>query len=196
MKKSAFTLAEVLITLVIIGVIASMTIPTLIKKKNSHEYVSRLRKVYSTMAQATKKIIAEEGNPKEAWASSISSVYNMYKKHLVITKECGNSDCLGYTYTNFSNFNVPYYQRFVLSDGAIVNFAELNSTCAAWGDGICEWIDVDVNGIKGPNIPGVDIFALNLTVDGLIPANCNNYIDSCTGTYCTCKVLKEGKIDF
>ena len=45
-----FTLAEVLITLVIIGVIASMTIPTLMNKTNKQEYVSRLKKAYSTLS--------------------------------------------------------------------------------------------------------------------------------------------------
>ena len=39
-----FTLAEVLITLVIIGVVAALTIPTAINKKNDHEIVSRLKK--------------------------------------------------------------------------------------------------------------------------------------------------------
>ena len=59
-----FTLAEVLITLVIIGFIAAMTIPTLINKTNNQEYVSKLKKAYSTLSQATNRIITEEGNPR------------------------------------------------------------------------------------------------------------------------------------
>ena len=51
-----FTLAEVLITLVIIGVIAAMTIPTLINKTNNQEYVSRLIKTYSTLSQGLNSI--------------------------------------------------------------------------------------------------------------------------------------------
>ena len=66
-----FTLAEVLITLVIIGVITSMTIPTLMNNTNKQEYVSRLKKAYSALSQATNKIIADEGNPNPSiggWA--------------------------------------------------------------------------------------------------------------------------------
>ena len=80
--KDGFTLAEVLITLVIVGVIAAMTIPTLMNNTNKQEYVSRLKKTYSTMAQATNRIIAEEGKPKGSiggWATSRDSIYNLYK---------------------------------------------------------------------------------------------------------------------
>ena len=45
MKKKAFTLAEVLIVLGIIGIVASMTIPTLIQKVSERETVSKLKKV-------------------------------------------------------------------------------------------------------------------------------------------------------
>ena len=172
-----------------------MTIPTLINKTQNHEHLSRLRKVYSTMAQATNKIIFEEGTPKNVWASSISNVYDMYRKHLSVAHDCGSTgttSCIGYTFTNFGNFDAPYYMRLVLNDGTIVNFAELQSSCSAWGNDICEWLDVDINGIKGPNKPGIDIWAFNLTANGLIPANCDA---PCTGVYCTCKVLREGKID-
>ena len=58
-KKIAFTLAEVLITLVIVGVIAALTIPSMINKTNNQETVSRLKKAYSTLAQATQRIIFE-----------------------------------------------------------------------------------------------------------------------------------------
>ena len=47
MKKSAFTLAEVLITLTIIGVIAAITIPNLYSKYQKHVWVTQLRKAYS-----------------------------------------------------------------------------------------------------------------------------------------------------
>ena len=72
-----FTLAEVLITLVIIGVIAAITVPTLINKTQNQEYVSKLKKAYSTFTQATNQIIAEEGTPnasKGGWANSPESI--------------------------------------------------------------------------------------------------------------------------
>ena len=53
-QKAAFTLAEVLITLGIIGVVAAMTIPTLIANTNSQKYRSTLKKTISTLSQAAR----------------------------------------------------------------------------------------------------------------------------------------------
>ena len=50
--KNAFTLAEVLITLGIIGVVAAMTIPTLIANMTSQRYRSQFKKTVSTLSQA------------------------------------------------------------------------------------------------------------------------------------------------
>ncbi len=51
-KKKAFTLAEVLITLGIIGVVAAMTLPVLIQNHNNQVVVARLQKFYSSINQA------------------------------------------------------------------------------------------------------------------------------------------------
>ena len=50
--KKAFTLAEVLITLGIIGIVASMTLPTLIQKNQDKELISRTKKAYSELTNA------------------------------------------------------------------------------------------------------------------------------------------------
>ena len=52
MKRTGFTLAEVLITLGIIGVVAAMTIPTLIANTNSAKFRSQFKKTISTLNQA------------------------------------------------------------------------------------------------------------------------------------------------
>src|SRR5574344_3080672 len=60
-KKSAFTLAEVLIVLGIIGIVASMTIPTLMNKVAKQEYVAGLKKFYSTQMNGWAQLLADEG---------------------------------------------------------------------------------------------------------------------------------------
>lgn len=62
-KNFAFTLAEVLITLGIIGVVAAMTLPTLIQNHKKHEVETKLAKVYSVVNQAIKMAEAEYGDP-------------------------------------------------------------------------------------------------------------------------------------
>lgn len=59
--KKGFTLAEVLITLTIIGIIAAMTIPTLLSKHQKHTYVTRVKKVRSLLENAIRMIPVTEG---------------------------------------------------------------------------------------------------------------------------------------
>ncbi len=63
---AAFTLAEVLITLGIIGVVAAMTLPTLIQNYRKHEVETKLAKFYSVMNQAIKLSEVENGE-MSAW---------------------------------------------------------------------------------------------------------------------------------
>jgi prepilin-type N-terminal cleavage/methylation domain-containing protein len=60
-KKAAFTLAEVLITLGIIGVVAAMTIPTLLADVTANKYRSKYKKVVSTLSQAARMSQAQYG---------------------------------------------------------------------------------------------------------------------------------------
>ena len=164
---SAFTLAEVLITLVIIGVIAAITVPTLITKYQKEQTVTRLKKAYSALAQTTQRAIADNG-PMNSW--EYTSNYNFAEKYffpyLNVTEKCLENNTIktkGVCAFKFSYLNPNIekdelqnnYYRFILSDGALVAFACYQST-EALGN-ICG-IMIDINGIKSPNIYGRDIF--------------------------------------
>ena len=56
MNKSAFTLAEVLITLGIIGIVAAMTLPALINKAEEYILKQQFKKVYNTLQNAQLRI--------------------------------------------------------------------------------------------------------------------------------------------
>lgn len=60
-KKHGFTLAEVLITLGIIGIVAALTLPQLTQKYRKQEIETKLAKFYSVMNQALKQSISENG---------------------------------------------------------------------------------------------------------------------------------------
>ena len=62
MKKSAFTLAEVLITLGIIGIVAALTLPALISNYRKNVAETRLKHFYSTINQAIKSAEAVYGD--------------------------------------------------------------------------------------------------------------------------------------
>ncbi len=60
-KLAAFTLAEVLITLAIIGVVAALTIPTVITNYQKKMYVTQLKKSYNNLSNAFRTIMANDG---------------------------------------------------------------------------------------------------------------------------------------
>lgn len=63
-SKEAFTLAEVLITLGIIGIVAAITIPALIQKNNNRVVETRLKKFYSSINQAILMSEVDYGDKK------------------------------------------------------------------------------------------------------------------------------------
>ncbi len=65
MKKRAFTLSEVLITLGIIGVVVAFTFPVLISKYQEQVIISKYKKMYSTLSNAYNLAIAENGSPEQ-----------------------------------------------------------------------------------------------------------------------------------
>ena len=75
LDKSAFTLAEVLITLGIIGVVSALTLPVLVQKYRNNVVETKLKKFYSEINQAIQLSEAEYG-AKETWYLD-SNAYGM-----------------------------------------------------------------------------------------------------------------------
>ena len=73
LNLSAFTLAEVLITLGIIGIVAAMTLPTLIQKHNTQVIETKLKKFYTTMNQAITLSEVDNG-PCKYWWDALSTL--------------------------------------------------------------------------------------------------------------------------
>ena len=94
MKKNAFTLSEVLITLGIIGVVAALTMPPLITKNREKETVTRLKKAYSALQQAFLGAAAEDGSP-DNWGmgnmydeNSHIIMANHFKPYMKVLTDC------------------------------------------------------------------------------------------------------------
>ena len=95
--KTAFTLAEVLITLGIIGIVSAMTIPTLINNYKEKVRDNQFKKVYATIMQAYNASVAEYGYyPKcyylpvgsDRYNSGCPELYEKMKNKLRVTKSC------------------------------------------------------------------------------------------------------------
>lgn len=162
--KSAFTLAEVLITLGIIGIVAAMTLPAIIQKIDKQITVSKLKKSYATLQEIIKLSEKDNGEvsewtfPNEEGIIDVNS--NFYKKYFdpyvkTITKKTnGNDESLTYSIHNIDGDRCFYSNTWrLLSDGvAIGMFSNITYF----------WIFIDINGLKSPNRLGIDIFMTEL----------------------------------
>lgn len=155
MKKLGFTLAEVLITLVIIGVIAAMTVPTLMNNTNAQEFRSALKKAISATNQALTLHYALEGLSAQDYTSGSDLVDDVFKTRMSVIEGS----------TAFTNTNACNGTVFTTADGmmyCVTNYTSANNdsetgACDAYNINPCAtsitvpnlWIDV--NGAKKPN---------------------------------------------
>lgn len=146
-KKFGFTLAEVLITLGIIGVVAAMTIPTLINTTNQAEFKTGIKKAVSVLNQAVTMNVAIDsvdfsgllgGN-----TANSATVYNMINSRMNVVST-GNNATIGGA---FNNGALNYTMYF--NDGMIITFPTNSANCTTTG-AACR-IVVDLNGVKKPN---------------------------------------------
>jgi len=220
--KGAFTLAEVLITLVIIGIVAAMTIPTTIAKYKEKEKHAKVKKAYSTIANAMTRMTAAGGDYvfaiQQNDMDSMKDWFNTYlRPYLSISKVCynnNNSDVGCWSpgrskYMNGSDSKIGVGHAridFILNDGTTVDLddfyeGEIWNTWGVRADaGMSMVIAFDINGGRGPNVVGEDVFAVIFAKNsGIKPA----YIDrtqsereeSCsptgTGASCILKYLQN-----
>ena len=171
-SKTAFTLAEVLITLTIIGVVAAMTMPTLIGKYRKTVTVNRLKKAYAEVSQAIKLSEAENGM-LDSWSfpydnSEDNTKYfldNYFLKYFKVQKVCSKDE---FSKCNFSgvidprvgeistNFTPFYYILTASGYGLILQPGGLGSS-DLYSPHMHIVIDIDGPN-KGQNRLGYDLF--------------------------------------
>lgn len=189
-KFSGFTLAEVLITLGIIGVVAALTIPTLISKYQKQEYVTGLQKAYTEFNQALRQLTNDYGCGTDLHCTGVYSTGDndvtfgdAITKYFKVIKNCRmakESGCFPDSIIvniDGSGTRGPYYgtygeaYTFITADGMAfsVYYDGYGCNSGEMPKGynfyqICGGVTVDVNGPnKGPNNFGRDIFDFSIT---------------------------------
>lgn len=133
-KSLAFTLAEVLLTMTIIGVVAAMTIPTLHYQRVKKEYTTKLKNFYSRMDNAILDMETDYGSFRDLRKPDNGKGYDWYMKYID-----------------------PYVGHQYVKDGNKVFYSD-GSLLTTFYSGGCLDVDYDVNGLKGPNREGYDMF--------------------------------------
>ncbi len=183
MTKKAFTMAEVLITLGIIGIVAAMTLPSLVGNYQKKQTAMQLKKVYSLMQQAHRRAEADYESV-QYWDFSLDGkeFSERYIKpyYKIITDydktefpEDYHTHCLkdGRECDVFGSFTTA--SKIVLVDGTLLAI-EPSST---GGDNVTLFITiiVDINGLKKPNKYGRDIFMFSVQpANGVLPYGVGN----------------------
>ena len=164
--NNAFTLAEVLITLGVIGVVAALTMPSLINKIQEKQFHSKFKKSYAVFSQAAQKIYNEDGEfsvyEHSMWGEYLCKLGN----HIKIAKSgtsCGNK----YPYVRWHD-NLQWYNQkgepmsFFGNGAYALNFTFITTDGTMYMLNCENQVLIDVNGFKRPNKIGKDIYFFNL----------------------------------
>ncbi|MCI1274196.1 MAG: type II secretion system GspH family protein [Clostridiaceae bacterium] len=203
-NKKGFTLAEVLLTVGIIGVVAAITMPSLMSGWQNKAYSTMARRFYSLYNQAIETMIKDDMalniNESRTARIAVNSQDGFWPKYFHLIENCEQNydNCFASTGYKTGNNAQPgtkvssiisgmpnnnSYYAFVLVSGESVA-----SPLIANGNSII----VDLNGKKGPNTLGKDFWIMNIDVNGDIG---NDDAASCAGndfvSGCFAKLKKE-----
>lgn len=195
LKKSAFTLSEVMLVLSVIGVIAALTIPGMVQNLNDKQSKTLLRKDFSIISQAVNQVIYDQagGSIKGfcfAAADFTDCLADNFAQYLKVTKICYeniSTNCWhGSSYDNKMKWysgstahldQIYSHTSMILDNGTLLSFGggHHSSSCDSFSTPYayintyqcCDMILIDVNGFKGPDQIGKDMFFLSLTPDGI-----------------------------
>ena len=187
-KKFAFTMSEVLITLGVIGVVAAMTLSPLIENYQKTVWVKQLQKNYSTINQAFKMMLADDGVEFLSHTKTFNSMTGSECRHSTNINNCrdfydnlekyikissiGN---INYKYT-FLPKNTKTYtwnqKAITLANGAIMYDYYFGKNPSVKANitmkGKMGFFYIDINGKKKPNKVGRDAWRFVIDNSGII----------------------------
>ena len=199
-SKVAFTLAEVLITLGIIGVVAALTLPSVIERHQKLETVTKLKRVYSTLSQMQVSSFADNGLASdfltigdnvdaEKTEQYFKTFWLPYLKSPIIANDnkgfYSKSD--PYKQIDGSASGMTFGTRYSL--GRVMLSAQDGTIYTVWvmgwelhddGTQTAKFRDyyivyVDINGTKQPNRYGRDVFAFTISPENnVVKPYCSN----------------------
>ena len=198
-RRVGFTLAEVLITLGIIGIVSALTIPNLINKFEEKRTITLLKETYSMLSQAMIYVVNEHGIV-DKWVKSnnqmtddelkdtVNKTLDLFKPYLKIAKTCSASEttCLGSDDETIralsggvnSRLTNKGYNTFVLNNGAkllisVNSDSPAGMSCGRITSAPCVFFRVKTDNSK-KNVYGKNFFEFHVFNDRILPAGNKN----------------------
>ena len=196
-KAIAFTLAETLIVMGIIGVVAALTLPNLNSSTGNKEKVAKVKKIYQNLNDAFGRATAVYG-PIEEWFNNMENPTTLdlgrktaerFSDFLKITKICDGANVQGCVTDEFQKQldgttngkpSALAIYKTLLADGTSIQWWIDRADCNPYfpksacpvdpKEHVCGHVTVDIDGPnKGPYTYGKDLFQFNVTMDGIYP---------------------------
>lgn len=192
MKRFAFTLSEILVTLSIVGVVAILTVPNITKNIYTKTDIATLQSTLKNLGDSVKAMMVNERVTRISDSSLATYGQNLlegfYNKFLKVTKICEDStDCFASEYKTIDGESVNFIYEInhslehdfnkpaVLPSGAALVYVTdrdpIVTDRESFIDGDGNFFNVfivDINGNKSPNIIGVDMFSFGMNSRGEI----------------------------
>lgn len=178
MKNHGFTLAEVLITLGIVGIVAAITMPTIVNKYQKRQTVAKLKKAYTVLAQVMQRAVADNsaaelGIGETLDKNKVKDFFETYWYPYFNAPKIYN-DSLGdtfYSYRNGNSYgfqiltNYDYGRVYFITKDEVLYFVNIMTWSRNDKDDLAhpliasqQKVLIDINGIKAPNMFGKDVF--------------------------------------
>ena len=203
-KAPAFTLTEVLLAVLIVGIIAALVLPAVVTKYQDKAFESAFNREVHSLQDSIDSLAAVE-NQQSFYETTLAKTPETYmKKYLRVSKYCGASgkDCFGKFYSEYSDHEKKTYTPSY--DGNCAILKNGTSVCLNVNGGNIAML-IDVNGPKGPNVWGRDLrtythsvkgkTGYDMSSNGIISLNQtpieDNDSDPCEGKTCGCGDLPD-----
>ncbi|MBD5401379.1 type II secretion system protein [bacterium] len=175
-KKDAFTLSEVLITLAVIGTLAALVIPGLIKDTSNRAATSLIQSTVSTLNSAVQNELVQRSTTNVRNTDIMSAPAEFLKRNFDVAKVCSTetpNECYANTSTDYKNLKGGtvglWYtkQAVLLKNGVTIDISPSNA--GSFNNKFLP-ISIDLNGPEPPNIAGIDRHIVCVALDTDIEA--------------------------
>lgn len=193
MKKIAFTLAEILIVLGLIGIVAESTIPTLVNDFQKQVQVTQLKKFYTNFEQGMRAYMASQGctddlactglfassSPETTWQDRMNTeLPKIFRVDKIYGEQNSELSLFKTTYLDNSGTSALFYlssfYSFTTLDNFLIGMGDGGGNCTRYPTyesklkNACGLLYVDINGFQKPNKLGRDVFNFVLANNGML----------------------------